>query len=376
MIDSSHGKGTRFKGGGEGTLPVEGIAIAEIDAPIVPPPPGAGREAQFMVGNSSAMHQVFELIRRFARTNVPVLITGESGTGKELAARAIHDYSARAAGPFVPVNCASLPAELIASELFGYEKGAFTGADARAPGLVEAANGGTLFLDEIGDLGVSLQGHLLRFLQEGRIVRVGGRVMIPVDVRIISATNVDLAKAVADGRFREDLYYRLNVLNLHMPPLRERGDDIHVLAMFFLRRLAAEFGREVVGFDAEAQTAMWKHRWPGNVRELIAAIRRAVVVGTTRLVSVPDLAIETPQSPTRRRIRPPAGSVEEREALLAALDRHRHVVAHVAQEFGVSRVTLYRMLYRHNLRPSPREASGTAASQAKSHQPANKEPAG
>lgn len=305
-----------------------------------------------MVGNSPAMRNVFELIRRFARTDVPVLITGESGTGKELAARAIHDYSARCNGPFIPINCASLPSELIASELFGYERGAFTGATTRKHGLVEAANGGTLFLDEIGDLGVSLQGHLLRFLQEQRIVRVGGHTPIPVDVRIISATNVDLMKAVAEGRFREDLFYRLNVLNLHMPALRERGDDIYVLAMFFLRRLAAEFGREVQGFDTEAFTAMWKHPWPGNVREMIAAIRRAVVVGNAPVVSVADLAL-TPSlqsARSRKRLRLGPGSVEEREALLAALDRHHHVVAHVAEEFGVSRVTLYRMLYRHNLR--------------------------
>ncbi|MGH7122515.1 MAG: sigma-54 interaction domain-containing protein [Acetobacteraceae bacterium] len=372
MIPSAHGKGKRFSSDGEETLAVEGIAIAEIDAPATPDPPGAGRETQFMVGNSPAMRRVFELIRRFARTNVPVLITGESGTGKELAARAIRDYSARSAGPFVPVNCACLPPELIASELFGYEKGAFTGAVARTRGLVEAANHGTLFLDEIGDLGVSLQAHLLRFLQEGRIVRVGGRATIPVDVRIISATNIDLANAVTGGRFREDLYYRLNVLNLQMPPLRERGDDIHVLAMFFLRRLAAEFGRKISDFDAEAQTALWKHRWPGNVRELIAAIRRAVVVGNTPLVSVSDLAIDSLRSPVHKHNLPAPGSADEREALLAALDRHRQVVSRVAQEFGVSRTTLYRLLYRHNLRPPPRQASGTPASPAGARQQAER----
>jgi transcriptional regulator with PAS, ATPase and Fis domain len=320
---------------------------AEVKGPGAPQ-----RERQFMVGNSAAMRHVFDLIRRFGRTEVPVLITGESGTGKELAARAIHDYSARSTGPLVPINCASLPPELVASELFGYEKGAFTGATARKLGLVEAANGGTLFLDEIGDLGLSLQGHLLRFLQESRIVRVGGHVPIPVDVRIISATNVDLAKAVSEGRFREDLFYRLNVLNLHMPALRERGDDIQVLAMFFLRRLAVEFGRDVSGFEPDAMTAMWRHPWPGNVREMIAAIRRAVVVGNSPLVSVADLALSPAshgfRTYKRRRLGP--GSNEEREALLAALDRHHHVVSHVAEEFGVSRVTLYRMLYRNNLR--------------------------
>ena len=305
-----------------------------------------------MVGNSPAMLRVFELIRRFARTDAPVLVSGESGTGKELAARAIHDYSSRAGGPFVPVNCASLPPELIASELFGYEKGAFTGATARKQDLVETANGGTLFLDEIGDLGASLQGHLLRFLQDSRIVRVGGQVPIRVDVRIVSATNVDLSKAVAARRFREDLFYRLNVLDLQMPPLRDRNEDIHVLAMFFLRNFAAEFGREVQGFDEPAQKAMRQHRWPGNVREMIAAIRRAVVVGDAPLISIGELGLMSRAggSDAGRHQRPRAGSPEERELLLDLLDRHHHVVARVAVELGVSRVTLYRMLARHDLR--------------------------
>ena len=219
-------------------------------------------------------------------------------------------------------------------------------------------------------------------------MRVGGHTPIAVDVRIISATNVDLMKAVAEGRFREDLFYRLNVLNLHMPALRERGDDIYVLAMFFLRRLAADFGREVQGFDTEAFTAMWKHPWPGNVREMIAAIRRAVVVGNSPLISVADLAL-TPSvqsSRSRKRLRLGPGSVEEREALLAALDRHHHVVAHVAEEFGVSRVTLYRMLYRHNLRMrglrpfrqaesmgpgSPAEGAGPGDSAPRAERPAD-----
>lgn len=311
----------------------------------------------FMVGNSRVMRDIFELIRRFARTTAPVLITGESGTGKELAARAIHEYSARARGPFVPVNCASLPSELIASELFGYEKGAFTGASARRRGLVEVADGGTLFLDEIGDLGVSLQGHLLRFLQEGRIVRLGGHVPIAVDVRIVSATNIAITTAVAEGRFREDLFYRLNGLDLHMPPLRERGDDIHVLAMYFLRRLAAELGRDVQGFDAAAQAAMRHHPWPGNVREMIAAIRRALVVGNDPLIGREDLALVSPREGARSRARPRPGSDEEREILLAALARHHNVVSRVAAELRVSRVTVYRMLERHGLARIPNSST-------------------
>lgn len=314
-------------------------------------------QLEFMVGNSRVMRDVFELIRRFARTTAPVLITGESGTGKELAARAIHEYSARAGGPFVPVNCASLPSELIASELFGYEKGAFTGASTRRRGLVETADGGTLFLDEIGDLGVGLQGHLLRFLQEGRIVRLGGHVPIAVNVRIVSATNIAITTAVAEGRFREDLFYRLNGLDLHMPPLRERGDDIHVLAMYFLRRLAAELGRDVKGFDAAAQAAMRQHPWPGNVREMIAAIRRALVVGNDPLIGREDLALVSPGEGTRSRAHPRPGSEEEREILLAALARHNNVISRVASELRVSRVTVYRMLERHGLTRIPNSST-------------------
>ncbi|HEY1855750.1 sigma-54 interaction domain-containing protein [Acidocella sp.] len=322
---------------------------SDVDAPLAPGALTGAR--QYMVGNSPAMCRVFAMIRRVARTGAPVLITGESGTGKELAAQAIHDHSIRRQGPFIPVNCAALPADLIASELFGYEKGAFTGATARKHGLIEAANGGTLFLDEIGDFNINVQAYLLRFLQESTIVRIGGHTPIPVDVRIVSATHVDLAQALAAQRFREDLFYRLNVLTLHMPALRERDDDIQVLAMFFLHRIAAEFGREVKGFDPDALAAMALHPWPGNVRELIASVRRAVVVGNGPWISAAELALtprpamsRAPQSP---RLAP--GSAEERQALLAALERHHHIISRVAAAFGVSRVTLYRMLERHHL---------------------------
>ncbi len=201
-----------------------------------------------IIGRSAAMRHASEMIARFARTEEPVLITGESGTGKELAARAIHDRSPRHDGPFVAVNCAAFPSTLVASELFGYEKGAFTGAVARTKGQIEHANGGTLFLDEIGDMPVDLQGHLLRFLQDGRIVRVGGREAIHVNVRIVAATNVRLRQAIAEGRFREDLYYRLNILAVRMPSLRERPEDIPLLAHHALHQAAADFGREVTGF--------------------------------------------------------------------------------------------------------------------------------
>src|SRR5690349_6706372 len=209
-----------------------------------------------MVGESPAMLEVFDQIRKFAACDVPVLITGESGTGKELVARAIHHHSARAAGPFVALNCAAVPATLIASELFGYEKGAFTGAVARKHGHIEHAHRGTLFLDEIGDMPIDLQGLLLRFLQEGEILRVGGRQPIKVDVRVVAATNVRLREAIAAGKLREDLYYRLNVLSIHLPPLRERDGDVEVLATYFLREICRELQRELQGFAPTAMATM------------------------------------------------------------------------------------------------------------------------
>lgn len=310
-----------------------------------------------IVGDSPAMRHVAELIRRFTRTDEPVLVTGESGTGKELVARAIHQSSSRHSGPFVAVNCAAIPANLVASELFGYEKGAFTGAVARTKGQIEHAHGGTLFLDEIGDMPIDLQGHLLRFLQEGQIVRVGGRETINVNVRVVSATNVRLREAIAEGRFREDLYYRLNVLMLPLPPLRERREDIEPLARHFLQAAARDFGRHVTGFDPEAMAALCTATWPGNVRELMSVVRRAVVIGDGERVTRADLmGLEEPQrlpsqapSPS-----PPSappllrpGSEEERQALLDALERTQENITLTAQELGVSRVTLYRMLRRH-----------------------------
>src|SRR5215472_17160302 len=221
--------------------------------PVSPPPPVDAKWE--IIGQSAPVQHVAQMLERYAGTDEPVLITGESGTGKELAARFIHQKSKRHTGEFVAVNCAAIPANLVASELFGYEKGAFTGAATRTKGQIERAIGGTLFLDEIGDMPFELQGHLLRFLQEGQIVRVGGRETIDVDVRVISATNVRLPQAIADGRFREDLYYRLSVLMLQMPPLRERPEDIELLARHFLRQASGQFGRDVADFAPDAMEA-------------------------------------------------------------------------------------------------------------------------
>lgn len=305
-----------------------------------------------ILGNSPAIRRVNEVIARFAQADEPVLITGESGTGKELAARAIHQSSRRWTEPFIAVNCAAIPPNLVASELFGYERGAFTGAATQTKGQIEHAQGGTLFLDEIGDMPIDLQGHLLRFLQEAQIVRVGGRKTIMVDVRVVSATNVRLRQAIAAGRFREDLYYRLNVLTLHLPALRARPEDIETLARYFLAQAGKQFGRDVHGFEPAAVEALWRHSWPGNVRELMSTIRRAVVMGDERVIRAADL-IGLEESPPAlppssfASIRPLPGSEDERDALVRALAFTGENVTLAAQELGVSRVTLYRMLRRH-----------------------------
>jgi transcriptional regulator with PAS, ATPase and Fis domain len=309
---------------------------------------GSGPE---IIGSSAAMRHVNEMLDRYAKTDEPVLITGESGTGKELAARAIHQNSKRHAGRFVAINCAAIPSSLIASELFGYEKGAFTGAVARTKGQIEHADGGTLFLDEIGDMPLDLQAHLLRFLQEGQIVRVGAREATNVNVRVVSATNVRLRAAMAEGRFREDLYYRLGILTLSLPPLRERSEDIEPLARHFLRQAAVQFGRDTIDFTPDAIDALRRHAWPGNVRELMSVIRRTVVISNSPVVAASDLIgladqdrmPSVPQASTR----PLPGSEEERLALIGALERTQENIAETARELNVSRVTLYRMLHRH-----------------------------
>jgi transcriptional regulator with PAS, ATPase and Fis domain len=319
-------------------------------ADVRPQHPRIVGDSPGIVGDSPAMKQVGALVRRFRQTDEPVLITGESGTGKELVARAIHDGSGRAGGPFVAVNCAAIPPSLVSSELFGYEKGAFTGAAARSLGQIEHANGGTLFLDEIGDMPFDLQGHLLRFLQEGRIRRVGGRETIRLDVRVVSATNVRLQHAMTEGKFREDLFYRLNVLSLAVPPLRERPEDITPLAHHFLRAAGRDFNRQVDGFSADAMLLLQRYRWPGNVRELMSVIRRAVVVGDDKLIGAEALAALGDQSaPAVSSVAPKPGSPEERTTLVATLERTGENITSTADALCVSRVTLYRMLRRHGI---------------------------
>nr|WP_230459343.1 sigma-54 dependent transcriptional regulator [Burkholderia ubonensis] len=314
-----------------------------------------------MVGTCEAMQQLFRTIRKVANTDATVFISGESGTGKELTALAIHERSVRRKAPFVAINCGAIPHHLLQSELFGYERGAFTGANQRKIGRVEAAHGGTLFLDEIGDLPLESQASLLRFLQEGRIERLGAHAPIPIDVRIISATHVDLEAAMRDNRFRTDLFHRLCVLRIDEPPLRARGKDIELLAHHVLLKFRSDGARKIRGFTPCAVEAMYNYPWPGNVRELINRIRRAIVMADSRLISAADLDLgqyTAQQSTTLAEARERA----EIRAIEAALLRHRHRLAEAAVELGISRVTLYRLMGAHGLRdPSGAEQHAAAS---------------
>lgn len=318
----------------------------------------ADEDEPYMVGSSSAMRGIFSIIRKFASVDAPVLVTGETGTGKELAAHAIHERSSRAQGPFVAINCAALPPTLIASELFGHEKGSFTGAHERRIGRIEAAEGGTVFLDEIGGLAPEMQVLLLRFLQERTIDRIGARKPITVDARVIAATNADLAKEMEEGRFREDLYYRLNVLVIDMPPLRARQDDIDLLCTFFVQKLAAEMGRTIRGIDEDGRQAIRDYHWPGNVRELIACIRRAVVMAEGEKISLPDLGLPASSKGRPYSIEIKAVSLEEARNMAEghlireALQSNNQNIKRAALELKVSRPTLYRLMEKHMIHVS------------------------
>jgi two-component system response regulator AtoC len=241
-----------------------------------------------IVGRSEKMLEIIKTVGRIANSSVTILVMGESGTGKELVARTIHRASGRAAGPFMPVNCAAIPEPLLESELFGYEKGAFTGAGARTVGKFEATKGGTIFLDEIGDMTLNLQAKLLRVLQDHTFMRVGGTESVQVDVRVIAATNQEIETMVKENRFREDLFYRLNVLKLQIPPLRERREDIKDLALYFMAKSAKECGKMVRGFSNESLDLLWGYSWPGNVRELENSIARAVAKTASSILTLED----------------------------------------------------------------------------------------
>ncbi|MDB6022012.1 MAG: zraR 26 [Pedosphaera sp.] len=303
-----------------------------------------GQGFEGMLGTSVKMQQVFDSIRKVATTDAPVLILGESGTGKELAAQAIHRKSARKDGPFIAINCSAIPETLLESELFGHEKGAFTGAHAQVKGRIESAAGGTLFLDEIGEIPLPVQVKLLRFLQQKTIERVGGRAEIQIDARVIAATNADLKKGMTDGSFREDLFYRLAVVQIVLPPLRARETDIALVAQSFLQRFATLNGKSGLVFGQEAIRAINHYKWPGNVRELENRVRRAVIMAEGKRLTANDLEladiIATPQLTTLKDAR----EALEREMVQQSLRKHSGKITSVAAELGVSRPTLYELM--------------------------------
>lgn len=310
-----------------------------------------GEPEHELLGDSLPIRELRKLLSKFAPTESPVLIRGESGTGKELVARTLHRQSLRRDNPFVAINCGAIPEHLIQSELFGHEKGAFTGAHQRKVGRIEAANTGTLFLDEIGDLPLELQANLLRFLQEKHIERVGGSQPIPVDVRVLAATHVDLESAITRGRFREDLYYRLNVLQVVTAPLRDRHGDLSMLANHFSHFYSQETGRRPRSFSEDALAAMGRHDWPGNVRELANRVRRGLVLAEGRQIEAQDLGLHGLALEVV-----PIGTLEdykhraERQALCDVLNRHSDNLSIAARVLGVSRPTFYRLLHKHQIR--------------------------
>lgn len=297
-----------------------------------------------MLGTSPQMQGVFAFIRKVATTDAPVLLLGESGTGKEMAALAIHRRSARKDKSFIPINCNAIPENLLESELFGHEKGSFTGAHAQRKGLIESAEGGTLFLDEIGELPLPIQVKLLRFLQEQRFQRVGGRQEIQVDTRVIAATNVDLKGAVAKGNFREDLYFRLAVIVLKLPPLRERGTDVELLARIFLQQFAVQCDKKSFTFSVDAVQAIRRHRWSGNVRELQNRVKRAVVMADGKRVTASDLELVEVGDLVPAATLKQARENVERELVEQALKKYSGRISSAATELGISRPTLYELM--------------------------------
>lgn len=300
-----------------------------------------------IIAKSNRMQQIFEVVKIVAKSNATVLITGESGTGKELIARAIHNLSPRKDKSFVAVSCAALPETLLESELFGHEKGSFTGAIAQKKGKFEYANKGSLFLDEIGEISPNTQVHLLRVIEEKEFTRVGSNELIRVNVRIISTTNKDLKKAVEQGQFREDLYYRLNVVTIDLPPLRERREDIPLLAEHFLKKFSLENQKGITGFSPEAEEFLLKYNWPGNVRELENAIERAVILAKDSLITLADLAYQnlplTPVSSNK------SLKELERSHIWSVLKETKGNFSQAAKILGITRMTLYNKVKEYNL---------------------------
>ena len=324
------------------------------------------------IGQSGPMKRVFELIEKVAPSKASVAITGQSGTGKEMVARSIHNLSPRREKPFIAVNCASIPATLMESEIFGHEKGAFTGADQRRPGVFELAHGGTLFLDEVGEIPIELQAKLLRVLEEGKLRRLGGKVELDVDVRVLSATNRDLKQEIKNQRFREDLFFRLNVFQVALPPLRERREDIPLLVQYFVDKFNGESSKRVTGVHPEAMEIFKGYDWPGNIRELRNSVERAVILCEGELLMrdhlPPDMAGKGPE---KQSFKVPYGltlDAVEREYILGSLQRNGGNKARTAEILGVSEKTLYNKLNRYAAEARERQGgSGGEEPVVKSH---------
>jgi two-component system nitrogen regulation response regulator NtrX len=315
-----------------------------------------------LVGESSGMRHLREQVMLAAPTNGRVLILGENGTGKEVVARTLHAHSRRRLGPFIEVNCAAIPEELIESELFGHTKGAFTGAVAERRGRFEHANGGTIFLDEIGDMSLKTQAKVLRALQENAVQPVGGTALVRVDVRVVAATNKDLQEEIRAGRFREDLFFRLNVVPIYVPPLRERADDVPRLAEHFMATLAAEYGRRLKRFAPEAMSRLQHYTWPGNVRELHNVVERLLIMVPDRIITAQDVSFigDAPVVESA-----PAGSVTpladardrfERDYILHVLAAQHGNISRTADALGVERSNLYKKMRGFGIAPPKRDS--------------------
>ena len=309
----------------------------------------SGEPFEGLLGTSPQMQEVFSQIRKVATASAPVLLLGESGTGKEVAAEAIHRRSLRKNGPFIPINCSAIPENLLESELFGHEKGAFTGAHTQRKGLIENAEKGTLFLDEIGDLPLAIQVKLLRFLQDQTFIRVGGRQEIQCDVRIIAATNADLKHATANGKFREDLYFRLAVLVIVLPPLRARGEDIVVVATELLKRYALQSGKSGLTFWPEALRAIRRYSWPGNVRELQNRVHRAVIMGDGKQITPADMELTDGKRAVPMMTLKEAREKIEKETVIEALKRNAGKISPASSDLGISRPTLYELIQKFGI---------------------------
>ena len=304
-----------------------------------------------IIGNSESIERLRTMVKRIAPTQITALLLGESGTGKEVTANAVHLASDRKKKPFIAINCASIPETLLESELFGFEKGAFTGAHRTTKGKIECAEGGTLFLDEIGDMPFNLQAKLLRFLQEKRIERLGGRQEIPVDVRVVCATNQNLEEMVAEKTFREDLFYRVSEITLNIPPLRDREEDVLILAQYFLQRYASEYKRNIKGFSDDGLSAIKAHRWPGNIRELQNKVKSAAIMATGTMVTAMDLGFfdhtdtNVELNLNLRQVREQAESLAIQKAYALAEGN----MSKTAEYLGVTRPTLYSLIEKYEL---------------------------